>query len=136
MIVRRLDPKEWRAAYPIVAQLRQLDEEEFIRCVDRQSYSAYELVGAFDDGKLVGVMGMRPVQTLARGRYLQVDDLVVDEAVRGSGIGRALMDFAEADARSRGIGAVFLEARPAAIPFYEALSFALYTSPTMRKLLP
>lgn len=87
MLVRRLGPAEWRGAYPIVAQLRHLDEEEFIRRVDRQSYSGYELVGAFRDGELVGAMGMRPVQTLARGPYVHVDDLVVDAAVRGSGKG-------------------------------------------------
>ncbi|WYX25767.1 GNAT family N-acetyltransferase [Achromobacter xylosoxidans] len=35
-----------------------------------------------------------------------MDDLVVDEAVRGSGAGRALMAYAEADARPRHGGGV------------------------------
>ena len=64
-------------------------------------------------------MGMRPVHTLARGPHLHVDDLVVDAAVRGSGAGHALMAYAEADARAREMSAVFLDARPDAIPFYE-----------------
>jgi GNAT superfamily N-acetyltransferase len=135
MLVRRLGPDEWRTAFPIVAQLRQLDEEEFIGRVRRQSYGGYELVGAFENGKLIGVMGMRPVHTLARGPHLHVDDLVVDETARRSGAGRALLDFAERDARARGMTAIFLDARPEAIPFYEALSYASHTSPSMKKVI-
>ena len=135
MLVRRLSPAEWRRAYPIVAQLRQLPEDEFIRRVERQSYSAYELVGAFRDDLLVGVMGMRPVHTLARGPHLHIDDLVVDAAGRGSGVGRSLMEFAERDARARGMNAIFLDARPEAKPFYQALAFELHSSPSMKKLL-
>ena len=135
MIVRRLAPAEWPSAHPVIAQLRQLDEAEFIRRVELQSASGYELVGAFWDGALVGVMGIRPVHTLARGPHLHVDDLVVDADCRESGVGRALLEYAEADARARGMAAIFLDARPEAIPFYEALAFALHTSPSMRKAL-
>jgi GNAT superfamily N-acetyltransferase len=135
MLVRRLGPDEWRSAFPVVAQLRQLDEEEFIRHVRRQSYGGYELVGAFHNGKLIGVMGMRPVHTLARGPHLHVDDLLVDKTARRSGAGRALLDFAEREARARGMTAIFLDARPESILFYEALSFVRHTSPSMRKTL-
>ncbi|AZO76879.1 MULTISPECIES: GNAT family N-acetyltransferase [unclassified Bosea (in: a-proteobacteria)] len=134
--VRRLVPAEWPQAFPIVAQLRPaLDEAEFLRRVQRQSFSGYELVGAFRDDQLVGVLGMRPVHTLARGGHLHVDDLVVDEKVRSGGIGKALLAFAEADAGSRGLTAVFLDARRQAIPFYERESYAFHTAPSMRKPL-
>jgi len=135
MLVRRLGPEEWRVAYGIVAQLWQLHEAEFIRRVELQSTSGYELVGVFLDGALVGVMGMRPVHTLARGQHLHIDDLVVDANARGSGAGRALIEFAERDARNRGMAAIFLDARPEAMPFYEALSFVVHSSPSMKKLL-
>lgn len=78
MTVRRLTPAEWPHAFPIIAQLRSLDEAEFLTRVKRQSYSGYELVGAFKDDMLIGVMGMRPVHTLTRGSHLHIDDLVVD----------------------------------------------------------
>ncbi|MFY3081705.1 GNAT family N-acetyltransferase [Achromobacter xylosoxidans] len=120
----------------MIKQLRAaLDEAEFLQRVRRQSHGGYELVGAYRDGRLIGVMGMRPVHTLARGPHLHVDDLVVDEAVRGSGAGRALMAYAEADARARGMGAVFLDARPDAIPFYEREQYTLHPAPSMRKLI-
>ncbi|OCZ65701.1 GCN5 family acetyltransferase [Achromobacter xylosoxidans] len=136
VICNRIEPSAWAQAFPLIRQLRTaLDEAEFLQRVRRQSHGGYELVGAYRDGRLIGVMGMRPVHTLARGPHLHVDDLVVDEAVRGSGAGRALMAYAEADARARGMGAVFLDARPDAIPFYEREQYTLHAAPSMRKLI-
>lgn len=133
--IRRLSSTEWAQAYPVIAQLRALDEAEFLIRTQRQSYSGYELVAAFQGETIVGVIGMRPVHTLARGAHLHVDDLVVDENVRGSGAGRALMAYAEAEARARGMTAIFLDARPDAIPFYERECFALHPAPSMKKVL-
>lgn len=133
--IQRLLPAQWKDAYPVMAQLRALDEADFLRRVRQQSCAGYELVGAYQGGALVGVMGMRPVQTLARGAYLHVDDLVVDAAVRGSGAGRALMAYAEADAQARAMDVVFLDARPEAIAFYERGGYALHPAPSMKKRL-
>ncbi|ACC73864.1 GCN5-related N-acetyltransferase [Paraburkholderia phymatum STM815] len=115
--------------------MRSLDEAAFLRCVTRQSYSGYELVGAFIDGELIGLLGMRPVHTLARGAFLHVDDLVVAERHRGSGAGRALMDYAEADARARDMNWVFLDAKPDAVTFYEQRDYVLHPAPSMKKAL-
>jgi GNAT superfamily N-acetyltransferase len=133
--VRRLLPAEWALAFPLIAQLRNLDEAEFLRRARRQAHGGYELVGAYLNDALVGVMGMRPVHTLARGPHLHVDDLVVDAAVRGSGAGHALMAYAEADARAREMSAVFLDARPDAIPFYEKENYVRHPAPSMKKSL-
>jgi ribosomal protein S18 acetylase RimI-like enzyme len=133
--IRRLSPAEWPQAFPVIAQLRTLDEAEFLRRTCRQSFSGYDLVGAFRDGELIGVMGMRPVHTLARGAYLHIDDLVVVAEARGSGAGHALMDYAEADARARDMSAVFLDARPDAVSFYESRNYAVHSAPSMKKMI-
>ncbi len=135
LTLSRIEPSAWAQAFPLIKQLRALDEAEFLQRMRRQSHRGYELVWAYRDGKLIGLMCMRPVDTLARGPHLHVDDLVVDEAVRGSGAGRALMAYAEADARARGMGAVFLDARPDAIPFYEREQYTLHPAPSMKKLI-
>jgi len=131
--VRRLLPAEWPQAFPVISQLRALAEAEFLGRTRRQSYSGYDLVGAFSRGKLIGVMGMRPVHTLARGAYLHIDDLVVAIEARGSGAGHALMDYAEADARAREMNAVFLDARPEAVSFYEHRDYELHSAPSMKR---
>jgi len=134
--VRRLEPREWAGIFPIIVQLRpHLNEQEFLRQVRRQSHSGYELIGAFRANRLVGVLGMRPVHTLARGPHLHVDDIIVREDERKSGCGRALMSYAEADAKARGMTAVFLDARPDAIGFYKANGYELHTTPSMKKIL-
>jgi GNAT superfamily N-acetyltransferase len=134
--VRRLEPREWSAAFAIIAPLRpHLDAQAFLERARRQSHSGYELVGAFRNGRLMGVLGMRPVHTLVRGPHLHVDDIVIDESERRAGGGRALMAYAEADARARGMASVFLDARPEAIAFYSALGYALHPVPSMKKLL-
>jgi GNAT superfamily N-acetyltransferase len=133
--IRRLVPPEWMQAYPVIAQLRSLEEPEFLERTRLQSYSGYELVAAFQDEKIIGVMGMRPVRTLARGAHLHIDDLVVDAAGRGSGVGRSLMEYAETDARARGMTAIFLDARPDAVPFYERENYLLHPAPSMKKIL-
>lgn len=133
--VRRLIPTEWPHAFPVIVQLRSLGEAEFLQRVRRQAHTGYELVGAFEVDVLIGVMGMRPVHTLARGAHLHIDDLVVDANARGSGAGRALMDYAEADAQAREMTAVFLDAHPDAVPFYERQNFALHRAPSMKKVI-
>jgi ribosomal protein S18 acetylase RimI-like enzyme len=134
--IRRLEPREWEDTFPVVVQLRpHLDKAEFLYRARRQSHNGYELIGAFRSGRLVGILGIRPVHTLMRGAHLHVDDLAVDEAERKSGVGRVLMEYAEADARARGMSVVFLDARPEAIGFYEAIGFKPHTAPSMRKML-
>ena len=59
---------------------------------------------------------------------------MTDEAARRAGFGRALMGFAEAEAQARGMAAIHLDARPAAIPFYAALGYAFQPLPSMRKV--
>lgn len=136
LLIRRLEPREWEGIFPIIAQLRpHLDKEEFLRRARRQAHSGYELVGAFRNGRLIGILGMRPVHTLVRGPHLHVDDIVMREEERRSGGGRALMNYAEADARARGMTSVFLDARPEAIGFYKAIGFDLHTTPSMKKVL-
>ena len=45
-----------------------------------------------------------------------------------------MMAYAEAYARSLGLGAVYLEARPTAVGFYESLGLSHHPSPVMRKV--
>jgi len=81
-------------------------------------------------------MGFRPAHTLAMGFHLHIDDLVVDETLRGKGIGKALLGFAENEARSKNMNSMLLNTRRSAIPFYENNEFIHVPSPSMKKTLP
>jgi len=59
-------------------------------------------------------------------QFLYIDDLCVDEAMRGQGIGTALMEAARALARERGLERIELnvwECNEGAMKFYEQMGF-------------
>jgi GNAT superfamily N-acetyltransferase len=79
-------------------------------------------------------------QVLQSDLRVEVAALVVDEACRGRGVGKALMDRAEEWAREHGCGAVSLRSnviRQGAHDFYQALGYSiLKTQHAFRKKLP
>ncbi|WP_122887811.1 GNAT family N-acetyltransferase [Burkholderia pseudomallei] len=132
---RKLEDDDLTAAYAVMKQLRvHLECVEFKDRVRRQHMYGYTIFGAFDEnGVLRGVVGMRPVSTLARGDHLHIDDLVVDESVRGHGVGRDLLRFAEGWALSHGLGNIFLDSRPEVSTFYEKFGYTPHSATLMRK---
>ncbi len=133
--IRRVTQSDWLALATLVCNLRpHLDTAGFLERAAFQHRYGYELHAAYEGDVPVGLMGVRACCTLARGPFLQIDDLVVSELRRGAGIGRHLMDYAEAYARTLGLGALYLEARPTAIGFYETLGLTHHPSPVMRKV--
>lgn len=135
LTIRELHAEDLPTAFSVVRQLRQhLDLAQFESRVARQATNGYTLYGAFDVvGSLLGVLGMRPVTTLARGDHLHVDDLIVAEHNRHRGVGRALLKYAERWAENNSLNAVFLDSRQEVVSFYTALGYAPHTATLMRK---
>ncbi len=134
--IERLTPAQEAEAFEVVVELRtHLDFEEYARRLAIQKAAGYELVGAFEGDRMLGVLGMRRVDSLARGPHLHVDDLVVRSTHRGQGIGQRLLAFAEQDGRARGLVALFLDSRTEVITFYEHFGYEAHTALLMRKRL-
>ncbi len=135
--IRPVAKHEQDAAWRVLVQLRpQLTREEFATALTQQGTThGYELIGAFEAGRLLGVLGMRTVHTFARARHLHIDDLIVDEPARGRGVGGKLLSYAEALARQRALGQVFLDSRAGAVGFYERLGYRRHQSVLVKKRL-
>ena len=134
-LIRPLTPADYAAALQLLRELRpQLEATTFTQCLTRQTAAGYRLIGAFAP-ELAGVLGLRPVETLARGRVLHVDDVVVTGRRRGGGIGRALMGFAEQEALRQGCQAMFVDSYADALPFYAELGYAPHGSVLVKKEL-
>ena len=88
-----------------------------------------ELVVAVQNTRVVGVLQLTFIPYLTyrgRGRAL-IEGVRVDSALRSSGVGRRLFEWAIERARARGCHMVQLTSdkeRPDAIRFYESLGFA------------
>lgn len=134
-MIRQLIQEELNMAFPIIAQLRvHLDSLQFQRLLCLQMAAGYSLHGAIgSNGLIVGVIGLRPVCTLARGLHLHIDDLVVNAPDRGRGVGRSLLSYAEKLAICRGMGSIFLDSRPEVEAFYQSLGYLPHSATLMRK---
>jgi diamine N-acetyltransferase len=64
---------------------------------------AYQCVGAFVEGQLVGICGVWTLTRTYMGRSFDLEHYIVDEAFRGQDIGSAIMDFIKAYGLSQGI---------------------------------
>ena len=133
MIIRFLNDAEIAECYRVVFELRKhLDQDEFLRRVALQKESGYCLAAAFDPD-IIGVIGMRPVRTLARGWHMHVDDLVVTEKRRKEGVGEALLGFAEVQAKNRNMDSVFLDSVATATEFYSRHGYVKHSATLMKK---
>ena len=122
-------PDEIRAAFPVMAQLRdRIREETFVSEVSTQQQGGYVLIAAFEDERIVALAGFRESHTLSRGPHLFVDDLITDEPHRGRGLGTALLRWLADYARERNLPRIHLDSRATACGFYEQLGFELSTS--------
>ena len=128
MLVREIRPDDAAAiaalltelGYPVEAEAIPLRLERLRECGD------LVLVAELDGG----VAGLAHLHVSPAIEYerpaAKLSALVVDERRRRSGIGRALVDAVEAEARSRGCGLLFVttaERRADAHRFYERLGF-------------
>ena len=98
-------------------------DEERIQAVIHNE--ATELLVARLDGRIVGMATFVsfPLLTGLRGH---VEDVVVDESVRGRGIARMLLETMTMMARERGLRTLDLTSRPSresALRLYEAVGF-------------
>ena len=74
-----------------------------------RDHAHYELLGAFVGGRLAGVAGAWVATKIWCGRYLEIDNIVVDPGVRGGGVGSALISRMVESARERGCRVAVLD---------------------------
>jgi ribosomal protein S18 acetylase RimI-like enzyme len=89
----------------------------------------YQLFGAFSTDRLAGVAGAWIATKIWCGRYLEIDNLVVDPAQRSAGIGSHLIRHLEALARERDCNIVVLDSYTANHPshrLYHRLGFEIW----------
>ena len=103
-IVVARDDADIASSYPIMKELRthMTDPEAYRAQIRRQMDDGYNLALLRLDGEIAGCGGFRVHETLSRGRYMYVEDLVTSSAKRSYGLGDKLFDWLAGEARERG----------------------------------
>lgn len=103
-IVLARDDADIAASFAVMKELRtHLTDVDIYRAqVRRQMDDGYTLALVRIDGEVAGCGGFRVHETLSRGRYMYVEDLVTASRKRSYGLGDKLFDWLTAEARERG----------------------------------
>ncbi|MEH1950967.1 MAG: GNAT family N-acetyltransferase [Nostoc sp.] len=80
--------------FPVISQLRpHLEQDNFVEQVRHQMKEGYQLVFLEVEEQAVAVAGFRISNCLASGKFLYIDDLVVDELKRSHSYGKQLFQW-------------------------------------------
>ncbi len=97
----------------------------------------YRMVGVFDGATCLGLSGFWIGTKLYSGKYLEVDNFVVDEQYRSHGIGKRLLDWLTQEAQQNQCETMMLDAyvvNNAAHKFYLREGFAIKGFHFLKKL--
>lgn len=86
----------------------------------------YCMLAVYDEQRCVGISGIWIATKIYSGKYIEMDNVVVDEAYRSKGIGKLLVDATLALAKKEGCRIAMLDAyipNSAAHKFYERHGF-------------
>ncbi len=139
--IREMTWRDLDAVLPLLDQLGyDVAPEELVRRFEAVSDApGHQLLVAQRNGRFAGFVHVFARPALEKPPEAIVQAMAVDETVRRGGIGRALMDAAEAWARQQGHKSVALSSqveRADAHAFYESLGYGrVATSGLLRKVL-
>ncbi|MEH2209619.1 GNAT family N-acetyltransferase [Nostoc sp.] len=80
--------------FPVISQLRpHLQQDNFVEQVRYQMKEGYQLAFLEIEKQAVAIAGFRISNCLASGKFLYIDDLVVDELKRSHSYGQQLFQW-------------------------------------------
>lgn len=103
---------EIAACFPVMHELRPhlRSAEELVERVSRQQREAgYRLLAAWSGDAVLALAGYRMQETLIRGSFVYVDDLVVLERERRRGLGQQLLDAVAQEGHALGCATLVLD---------------------------
>ncbi|WP_242926198.1 GNAT family N-acetyltransferase [Pontibacter vulgaris] len=97
--------------YHLILQLNpSMAESRYRELLQQMLPNGYRMVGAFIGNSCVGLSGFWVSAKLYSGKYLEVDNFVVDEAYRSEGIGKLLSDWMHTEAQRLNCDTIMLDA--------------------------
>jgi GNAT superfamily N-acetyltransferase len=96
--------------YPVLSQLYpKLSEPDFIKYVEEMWEQNYHLLASFEEDVPVAIIGYRLGRRLYCGKYLHIDNLIVDEKHRNKDLATKLVAYVKNLAKELGCNAVLAD---------------------------
>jgi GNAT superfamily N-acetyltransferase len=109
--------------YPLVNKLSpHLTETEYAQCLSEMVTKGYRMVCVIHGSRCVGLAGIWTGTKFYCGKYLEMDNVIIDESFRSDGIGSVLVDYIHRLAQKENCTTCMLDAyleNEAAHRFYE-----------------
>ena len=104
-------PEEIGKSFEVMREMRPHLQvrSEYVDRVIRQQEQGYMLLGAWEEGEVLGLAGYRRLENLLYGRFTYVDDLVVPADARRAEIGGRLLEEVRQRAKAAGDGTLVLD---------------------------
>ena len=105
------EPGEMLCAFSLVAQLTpNITEYEYTQMINEMVRSGYFQLHVYFENKLVAVCGIWIATKIYSGKYLEMDNVVVDENYRSIGIGKIICEKCELIAKANSCKTLMLDA--------------------------
>ncbi len=113
--------------FPLFHQLNAtVGEAEYAEMLDDMTAHGYRMLVVLDGEKAVGLSGFWVITKFYSGKYLEMDNVVVDAESRSLGIGKLMCEFLEELGQAEGVRTMMLDAyleNHRAHAFYEREGF-------------
>lgn len=113
--------------YPLIRQLSPgVTEERYAYLLDDMLAHGYRMAAVFEDSACLGLSGFWVSSKIYSGRYMELDNVVIDSEHRSKGVGKMLYDFLLDVALQEGCEMLMLDAyleNERAHAFYEREGF-------------
>ena len=87
-------PDEMQVAYPLILQLNPgLTAEAYMTMLREMIPNSYRMVGIFEGEACIAASGFWINTKLFSGRYIEIDNFVVDPQYRNRQVGKQLLDW-------------------------------------------
>lgn len=102
-IIELKTPADFAPAYRLIRQLNPtMTEAAFGAYVEKMLPQGYRCIAWQEEEKYLGLCGFWQGTRFWCGDFIDLDNVVVDEAARGRGVGKQMLDWIEAEARRLG----------------------------------
>ena len=130
-LIKVIEAEEILTIIPLLTKLNSKTPLDILkeRVIEISKNTNYECVGLYVDEKLVGISGLWYSTRHYIGKSVEPDHVIIDDSVRGQGLGKQLFNWIDSHVKNKGCEAIELNAyssNPKSHKFYYNEGYNIY----------